>query len=346
MRILIFVYLFISSFSFLLSEPSAEDYLKMGINEHDKGNYESALKFYNKVLETGELLEFVYYEKGMTYSVLGNHEKSLEMGDLLIENATRDEMEAMGYMLKGNALDNLGKPLEAIEEYREGIDETDFFMLHFNIGITYMRLDMDSLAAISLANAAKKNLLFSSSHYYLGIINYEGKQKAKSILSALFFLQLPQIAEDRKVMAYQNLLTSINIGVDRESSSAINVTLFTTDNSSQKFKTIDFLISLKAIDIDSSEVGLLPSERLKDYVETIVQTFEELDDDNFDLEVEQFLYDYYIKYFLEVREKGHFETLVHIACSVKEPESGQWVIDNRDKVRDYYKFFKNYFELE
>jgi len=333
------------SFNNLISEPTAEDYIKMGISEHEKGNYESALKFYDKVIETGDLIDYAYYEKGMTYSVMGNQEKSLEMGEKLIEAATRDDLMAMGYMLKGNALDYLGNPLESIEVYLEGIDETDFFMLHFNLAMTYQGLNMDSLALISLSKTVEENLLFPSSHYYIGINYYEEQLKSKAILATTFFLILPQTKEDRRVISFENIMSVLNMGINRTDSNVVNINMIQREDNSRPFSSSDLMISL-TLAIDTNTIKNPYTYALSKNLDMVLNVFEINGDDEIELDMEQFLFDYYISFFLEADKEGHMETLVRIACSIKDVESEQWMIDNEDKVAEFYKFFINHFELE
>jgi tetratricopeptide (TPR) repeat protein len=345
MRFIVVMILF-AGFVATSAQQSADDYIMKGIKEHDKGNYEEALEYYDKAIETGEMLGMAYYEKGYTYSTMGNHQKCLEMASLTIEHAESDELLGFGYMLKANSLDYLDQPEEAVDVYLEGIDETEFFMLDFNLGITYRRLMKDSLSLLCFANTIKKNLIFPSSHYYLSINYYETKQKSKSIISSLFFLALPNSKEDRKVMVYENLLSSLDVGVEKTSDTSYVINSFFSINNSAKFNAIDLMISLNSIDLDSTKKDLSKHEKIVDNITTIISMFEDWDDDDFDHEIEEFLYEYYVEYLLDVKENGYLETMVHIASSTNEVESQQWVIDNTDKVKEYYMYFGDYFDLE
>lgn len=345
MRLLLFIILF-AGLGIANAQQTAEEYIMKGIAEHDKGNYEEAIEYYDKAIETGEMLGMAYYEKGYTYSTMGNHQMGLEMASHAIEHAESDELLGFGYMLKANSLDYLGEPEKAVEVYLDGIDETEFFMLDFNLGITYGRLMKDSLSLLSFANTVRKNVLFPSSHYYLSINFYETKQKTKSIISSIFFLTLPSSKEDRKVMVYENLLSSIDAGVKKTSDSSYTLNAFFPKNSSMKYNSVDFLISLKALKLDSNEKDLTNNEMLIYYLTMIIEIFAEWDEDDFDHEIEEFLYEYYVQYLIDAKKQGYLDTIVHIASSTNEIESQQWVIDNIEKVEEYYMYFGDYFDLE
>ena len=113
-----------------------------------------------------------------------------------------------------------------------------------------------------------------------------------------------------------------------------------------KYNSVDFLISLKALKLDSNEKDLTNNEMLINYLTTIIEIFAEWDEDDFDHEIEEFLYEYYVEYLIDAKEQGYLDTMVHIASSNNEIESQQWVIDNIDKVEEYYMYFGNYFDLE
>ncbi|MBN2243196.1 MAG: tetratricopeptide repeat protein [Acidobacteria bacterium] len=123
-----------------ISEEDYEECRKLiarGIREHDKGNFEKAIEFYEKALEKNPVSGTAHYEIGYSLNSMGNQVAALEA---VLRSIVLDPGLEMAYVVQANILDNLGLPDEAIAAYERilGI-KPDSVYARLNLGIARFR---------------------------------------------------------------------------------------------------------------------------------------------------------------------------------------------------------------
>ena len=138
-----------------------------GIDFHDDGKYQEALKLYNQVERNDSNYVRAIIEKAVTYNALAEYNKVIE---LCKEGLTYNTgYENFFYNNLGTAFDNLGENDKALEVYLEATEEFPYnYLLYFNLGVTYENLNQINEAIKAYQKAIDLNLYYSSSHYRMG----------------------------------------------------------------------------------------------------------------------------------------------------------------------------------
>ena len=80
----------------------------------------------------------VYYEMAYSYHALDEYDKAMELLETSME--MNDSQENVGaYILYGGILDDQGDTEEAIEFYEDAIEDIDFYLLDYNLAVSYFR---------------------------------------------------------------------------------------------------------------------------------------------------------------------------------------------------------------
>src|SRR5688572_30561290 len=111
-----------------------ETFIRKGISLHDKGDFKGALAQYEKALEIDKKSPLAHYEMASTYFAMKSYDNAIEHADKVLDLKSGNEEEA--YVLKGTALDVMGKPEEAIKTYRKGIKQfPQSYLMQYNIAL-------------------------------------------------------------------------------------------------------------------------------------------------------------------------------------------------------------------
>ena len=143
--------------------------IKEGLDLHKKGKYKEAIKKYEKVHENDTNYHTALFEKGASLHADSNFAKVLEIADKGLNLNT--DLESQFLILKANALDELGKPEEAIAIYNDALKVySKNYILYFNRAITLERLERYEEAVESYKQAILLNPYHTNSHIKLGLL--------------------------------------------------------------------------------------------------------------------------------------------------------------------------------
>lgn len=116
-----------------------------GIKLHDQKRYDEAIKIYQRVLKENSNNDQALYEMAFSFYNKKDLRSAVETAYQLIQY--KSSMGFLGYGLIASALDDLGKPKEAVEIYQKAIKQlesdaefqSNVSNLYYNLGITYFR---------------------------------------------------------------------------------------------------------------------------------------------------------------------------------------------------------------
>ena len=109
------------------SDYDAEDYFSLGVDAHQRQEFEGALEDYNKAIELNFNDAGAYYNRGLAKDNLGDHKGAIEDYNKAIEF---DSNDAGAYYNRGNAKDNLGDHKGAIKDYNKPLNPTPTMPMH------------------------------------------------------------------------------------------------------------------------------------------------------------------------------------------------------------------------
>jgi hypothetical protein len=110
----------------------------------------------------------------------------------------------------------------------------------------------------------------------------------------------------------------------------------TTENS---FKSTDLLLEMDAaLDYDEKNKDKTEVEQFIRKFETVCASLKETHKDNYG-----FFWDYYVPYFVEMKDKNLIETFGYIAfASSDKPEVSSWLQSNKNKVDQFFEWSKSF----
>jgi tetratricopeptide (TPR) repeat protein len=337
--------------SFLIStaqnKGEAAQLVSEGIELHDKGDYEGAIKKYEAALKIDNDYFNAHYEKSYSLTAMGKLKECAGLcKDILKKFPEHPGLNAV-YIQYGSVLDDLGKPKEALEVYNEGISKyPNEFLLYFNKGLTLQKLAKYDEALLEYQHSLQLKPLHSSSNYYTGLL-LQKENKIPALLAYCTFLAI-EPASKRSRDAFTGVKEIMGANVKKEGN---NITIFMdpaalNDDKKQKkennFRTAELLFTMSAAldnSKDADSIAKTPQEKFSLKFQLLIGSLAEGSKDN-----KGFYWDHYVPFYMDMKEKGFVELLARLVylSEGKEEENREWLKDNEDKVSEFYDWIKGY----
>lgn len=226
-------------------ELTAKDYFERGEQYYDRGEYEEALKDFNKVIELDEnykgvylkrgnvhyylnkyresLLDYeeeekrsgewysLYYNKGSIYFDLKQYDKSIDEYSKAI---AKQDNYSPAYNNRGVAYDYLKKYEEAISDYNKAIEIDKTYKLAYkNRSITYGKLEKADEAEYDevIVKILENNIFDESFQTYLNkrIDNIQIKTLINKLFLAVSKLKNQMIVKDKKSVGHYTKIENL-----------------------------------------------------------------------------------------------------------------------------------------
>lgn len=334
--------LFLSTLFILLSaltvysQDKTTSLIEQGVILYDKGDYRGAVKKYEEALKIDSKNTTALYEASMTYINLKEYDKAIEFCDKLIAIGGKT---MMAYVNKATALDLMGNDEQAITVYKEGIKlYPDEYMLHFNLGITYIQNKMVLEAEKEMLESLDINPEHPSSNFVLGYIQYIKEDKVRTMLTYYYFLMLEPTSK-RSNDAFVRINEMMNHGVEKESDNKININISADRDTTDPFYTADFYFTLKAATMFTEEFAKKSAfEKFYSYTEDVVKFL----DEKVGGEKKNFYVYLYARFLKGVYDAKLLETYCYNISQSAIPESAKWVKKNPDKIEQLYEWFEKF----
>ncbi len=241
----------------------------------------------------------------------------------------------------GSALDETGDSKKAVDAYKAGLKLfPTYYLLHFNLGVTYNRLGDVLAARTSLKNAAGFNPAHASSHLLLSVLFDRGGYRTPSLLAAYRFLILePATTRSETALALVRKATQAGVSQGKDEKT-INIFIDTAAKKDEgDFTTIDLIVSMsKAAEKTEKNQGKSAMQLMVGNFETLFAIMGEQKSD-----ASKFTWKYYVPYFVEMKKQGHVEAFVYYANRRNgDPDVSAWILHNQDKVRSFLAWSRGY----
>jgi len=332
------------SISFGQKKTEAENLVKEGIAAHDKGDYNGAISKYDKALKLDKDNLWALTEKGVTLVALQHYEEAINYCQKAIATHPGNEALKTVYVTYGNAADGLKKTDMAIEIYDEGITRfPDFYQLYYNKGISLASAGSIDEAMLCFQNAIMLNPDHAGSHNAIARISNFTNNRIPALLAYWRFLVL----EPDGSRAHENLESMqklMNANVEQNSKDSVSVhynsEMFgdTTNNGSQaenNFVQTDLILSMDvARDFLPEFKKNTDVEKFIRKLTTVCESLNENKKTGFG-----FSWDYYVPYFIEMKEKHFIETYAYIAfISSNDPKVIKWLNAHNSEMENFLKW--------
>ena len=299
--------------------------VKQGIAHHDKGEYDKALEAYKKALELDPASSWANYEMALTYMYKGNNEKAIEHCDVVLK-AGSDAM-AEAYIVKGSALDNLGKTRESIELFNEGIEKfSQNHLLYYNLAFDYYKIEEFENAEKTLFKALAINPYHQSSHLLLGTVKAYSGQRVQSMMSLYYFLLLEPDTR-RSQTAFTLLQKQLTGGGAQKE----GVAQKTDPEFSDVEKTLPFAASVQGLDDDG--IFIQNTESFFSAIGALKQKGKKSN---------SIYWDFYTTIFSDMAKSGYLETYCCLISQTASNKAGKWLSANVNKVKQFAEWLNKY----
>ncbi|HLP13362.1 MAG TPA: tetratricopeptide repeat protein [Flavobacteriales bacterium] len=338
-------FLAMACFANAQEKEKAVEMVNEGVSYHEKGDYEGALKRYDKALELDKDNLDALAEKALTLLTMGKTEEAIVNCKLAIQkHPTHEELKTV-YVTYGNALDALKKTDESLQVYEDGLNLfPEFYQLHFNKGIALASVKKYEEALLCFNKSVKYNPKHPGSHNAIARIQDGNASKRIPALMAYMRFLVLEPESKRATDNHKLMLALLNGNIEKKGKKEItiniNSTMFadTTEDGSNKennFATTDLILSMDAaLDYDKKHKKDTEVEKFIRKVNTMCASLSESRKDNFG-----FYWDYYAPYFVEMKEKGQIETFGYIAFAASGDEKViSWIKSHKKELTAFYEW--------
>jgi tetratricopeptide (TPR) repeat protein len=336
MKKLLCVAIFLCCFQVSFTQPTLLELVEEGVEFHQAGDYEKSIERYKEALKIDPNSSMVLYE--ISYSYLRNNqlEKALSYADRVL--AMDDENKRLAYMVKGAALDLMGKTAESNVLFEQAIQETGpHHLFYYNMGFNYFKANDDVNSEKNLLLALELNPYHTTSHFLLSQIhNYRGN-KVQAKLAALFFLILePDSSRSLDALEIIERNTSGHVKVDEDKPNTININLSPKEN--DPFGPAEMMMSLLEASktLDKNE-GKTKQELFIEHTESFFKVLGELNKDK----PEDIWWGFYIPFFYDLAKSEHLATYCMYITYIDDNEALLWLQNNEEKLDAFGNWFES-----
>lgn len=310
------------------------DMIAQGIKLHDRGDFKDAIEMYKKVLVLNPASAQAHYEIASSYFSARDYENALKHSNKVIGINT--EYIDQAYIIKGSAYDNLGKPLEALNTYKKGIEKYKTnYLLYYNLALTSFNLKEYSNAEDALQQSLKINPSHASSHFLLGINMLMLEERVKAILAIYNYLLLEPKSK-RTASALITLEEELQKGRKKDNEkSAVTIPAKKDDD---EFYTAELMLGLFGSS-KTNETNKLKSgnELFAENTNALFTILGELKKDK-----KGFWWDFYVDYFNTLAVNKHTEAFCYYIAQSKDDAYNKWLEGNRPKIEAFSEWYSTY----
>ncbi len=337
----LFLTLFVfSTFLATAQTNSAVDKLvSEGIALHDKGEYNAAIAKYEVALILDKDNYIANFEKAFSCNYAKRYDECIAISFYLMDKHKDNPDIKSVYTGCGSAYDDKGNADSAIIIYDKGLELfPDFYLLHFNKGLTLSRQKKDNEAMACFSAAMKLKPTHAASLYYAAFAQ-EKSNKAAAIISGLVFLAVEPEGKRAKNM-YAYIFELLNTYVAKDNMGNNTITLSTNDKAKENNFTMvntGLAIAMAAAAIDSVKIKT-DAGKLESCVTVMSEIF------SAGLKEGRGIYwKTYAPFFIDMGKKKLIETFAHIASITSgDEENIKWINDNQDKLKEFYVWMGKY----
>ena len=314
--------------------------IRDGVTQHDRGNYDAAIRRYEEVLGENPNNVSALYEMSFSYSMKNDYRKALE---LAYRGAQfKSDLLPAFYVQIGNNLDQLGEAEKSVKAYKAGIKlMPGMAMLHYNLAVTYRNMGKLDDARKTVKHAITVDPDHSGSHAVLAGLWHEGRYKTPTLLAASRFLVLEP--RSKRAPGVLKIVKEVMAGgVTAGPNNQINIFFDTSAKKDEgDFGSIDLIMGLgKAASMTEKNKGKSEMQLLVEQFETF---FAIMGEQSGKADRKKFTWNFYAPYFFEMKQKNYIEPFVYyITQTDGNEETQKWLGANKARVGDFLAWSKLY----
>jgi tetratricopeptide (TPR) repeat protein len=312
--------------------------IAQGLALHGAGNFNGAIAKYEQILADAPTVVEAIYELAFSHAAKRDCARAMAIARAGAEY--QSALLPQFHMLLGNCLDELGKRDEAINVYKAAIKSTPgFALLHYNLGLTYMRTGRLDDARKALQQSLHLNPNHGSSHYLLSTIYQQFGYRVPATLALSRFLSIEPDGP-RTVDALRRLQSLLGAGVSQsETSKEINIVFpakSKKDEGDFDAAGVAMSLSLAANQMNSEKKDVSPFKMISTSYTVMSEVLGRTEGKGFAAQ-------YYAPFFAELHKQGFVEAFVYHALPVARLiGASEWEKENPNKVSDFQRWISGY----
>jgi Tfp pilus assembly protein PilF len=321
-------------------EDTLRAYLQAGISKHDAGDYDGAIRQYDRIIAINPRYYLAYSEKTFSLFMAAKYQDCIELCKQVLKEFPDSDQNFNIYINYGSALDGQGQSKEAIKVYDEGIRKFPHqHLLFFNRGITEINQNDYDAATRDMEESLRLNPGRAGAHQALAYAVFQ-KNRIAGILAITTFL----IIEPTGPRAEKNLalLTQwLHKNVSQKNDSNITITLSadaldTKAKGDDDFRPTEVMLNLTAaMDAAEQSKGKTPAELMEKKLGILADITPTR---------KGFFSNFYLPFFAGLQKAGLLETASHIMyLSAKNADDLTWLQAHTDKYKELQKYMNNWF---
>ncbi len=338
---------FLSVFAFAQHKIEADKLVDEGIAYHDKGDFNGAISKYEKALELDKDNLSALAEKSFSLLSLNKYDEAINFCKKAIQIHPKDSRLKNVYVTYGNALDAAQETDKALDIYDEGIKAfPNYYQLYFNKGITLSSIKKYDEAIKCFQKSLVSNPNHASSNNALARLLYTENKIPSLFAFGRFLILEPNSGRSKENAELLQKIMKANVEKTGENSLTINIdskSLGDTTADGRKkennFSITEITMSMNAaLDFDDKYSKKTDVENFIRKFETVCSSVSETQKDNFG-----FYWNYYVPYFIEMKNKKLIETFAYIALlSTEKPEVTNWIKSHKKETDKFYAWDKDF----
>jgi tetratricopeptide (TPR) repeat protein len=324
------------SFS-LYGQNVLENLVKIGIDFHEKGEYQSAIEIYQKALVVDPNSALANYEIAMTYMHTRDYESCVKHSDQVIN--LDGEYVLPAYVTKASCLDYLGRTDESISLFKTGLRKFgDHYLLYYNLGFDYYKINEIKEAEEAFINAIHSNTGHASSHLLLGYLMNDLHNRAQSLMCLYYFLLL-EPASARAKEAYELLLNQYSAQVARDKDNPDQIKILLDPDTDREFGTANMMISMLEV---SRTTELNEGKSEEDLFIENTQSFFTILGELKKKKNRGLWWEFYIPFFYEIANSDHVDSYCYYISQASSEISQKWIESHAEKLNQFINWLQGY----
>lgn len=322
-----------------LGQDKIDSLVQIGIQYHDNGEYNKAIEVYKQALKIAPKSLLVNYEISMSYLYAGDSKKALKHSNFVIKQKQDHLLPA--YIVKGSALDNLGKTKQSIKLFNEALEKVgDHHLLYYNLGVDYTKIEETENAENAFINAIQNKSDHNSSHYALALLEHQNNNRVQSLLSLYYFLML-EPSSNRSKTAYKLLKKQLGGNIQKDADDPTNINVLINPKSVEsEFGTADMLLALlEASNSLEENKEKAPDELFIDNTKSFFSVLGELYE-NEPHDKDNLWWNFYVPFFYDLAKSDYMDVFCYYISISSNNKAQRWLEANYEKFEKFAKWIQ------
>jgi tetratricopeptide (TPR) repeat protein len=315
---------------FIYSQNSTEEFIKKGIEYHDKGDYENAITTYKNALKLDPKSTLINYEISLSFFQKGDYKEAINYSDNVLKQKKNHMLQA--YLTKGSALDMLGKTKKSIKLFEKALKTVEkHFLLYYNLGLNYYKINNLEKAEENFVKAIEQNANHASSHLLLANIHNRRGNTIQTLLATHYFLFL-EPNSNRSKEAYQLLQKNFGGNVSKDTTKPHTINILLSNNNDTQFGAAELMVSLleASKSLEENE-GKSEDEMFIENTDSFFTILGELKE----TKNKSIWWTFYTTFFYDLAKSEHLETYCKYISQSENENSRKWLQENDNKLIEF-----------